>query len=54
LGEIDAELLPKIFSLLVTTKAQGMGISLAISKHIVERHGGKIDVESNAGNGKNI
>lgn len=33
---------PKIFSPLFSTKAQGMGFSLAISKRIVEAHGGEI------------
>lgn len=43
---IPKELLPKIFSPLLTTKAQGMGLSLAICKRIVDSHGGKIDFES--------
>ncbi len=48
---ISAELLPKIFSPLLTTKVQGMGFSLAICKRIVDSHGGKIGVESVAGKG---
>ena len=48
---IPAELLPKIFSPLLTTKAQGMGFSLAICKRIVDSHGGKIEVESVEGKG---
>lgn len=51
---ISAELLPKIFSPLLTTKAQGMGFSLAICKRIVDGHGGKIEVESVAGKGQHL
>jgi signal transduction histidine kinase len=48
---IPKDLLPKIFSPLLTTKAQGMGFSLAICKRIVDCHGGKIEVESVFGEG---
>ncbi len=48
---IPKELLPKIFTPLLTTKAQGMGFSLAICKRIVECHGGEISVESVMGKG---
>ena len=43
--------MPKIFSPLVTTKAKGMGMSLAICKRIVDAHGGKVTVESVVGKG---
>lgn len=52
MGEgISEELLPKIFSPLLTTKAQGMGFSLAICKRIVDSHEGKIEVKSVLGKG---
>jgi PAS domain S-box-containing protein len=40
------EVLSRIFSPLSTTKAKGMGFSLAICKRIVEAHGGGVAVES--------
>ena len=48
---ISEEIVPKIFTPLLTTKAQGMGLSLAICKRIIDCHGGKIEVESTFGKG---
>jgi signal transduction histidine kinase len=36
----DEDLLPRIFSPFVTTKADGTGLGLAIAKRIIEEHGG--------------
>ncbi len=47
---ITDETLPKIFSPLFTTKAQGMGFGLAICKRIVDSHGGTIKVFKTAVN----
>ncbi len=47
---IPKELMPNIFEANVTTKAEGMGIGLSISRTIVEAHGGKLWAE-NTGNG---
>jgi PAS domain S-box-containing protein len=48
---IPEESMPKIFSPLFTTKAQGMGFGLAICKRIIEAHGGTIAVETEKGKG---
>jgi signal transduction histidine kinase/ABC-type uncharacterized transport system substrate-binding protein len=48
---IPAEELPHIFNPYYTTKTQGMGMGLSISRNIVEAHGGRLKVESAPGNG---
>ena len=48
---IHEETLKKLFMPLFTTKAQGMGFGLAISKRLVEAHGGLITVETEQGKG---
>ena len=48
---IDPAQLPDLFELFVTSKSEGTGIGLAISKTIVEAHGGHIRAENNPDGG---
>lgn len=50
---IPADLLPRMFEPFTTTKEEGkgVGLGLAISKAIVDRHGGHIEVRSEVGRG---
>jgi signal transduction histidine kinase len=41
----------KIFDALFSTKAKGIGLGLAVTQGIIERHGGQIKVESETGKG---
>ncbi len=46
-----ADALPRLFEPFYTTKEQGMGMGLAISKTILQSHGGQIWAENNRGPG---
>ena len=48
---IERKHLENIFNPFFTTKSNGVGLGLAIISKIVDEHGGKIAVESEAGNG---
>jgi PAS domain S-box-containing protein len=50
-GGIPESVVGKIFDPLFTTKPKGIGLGLAMSKSIMERHGGDIGVKSKEGEG---
>jgi signal transduction histidine kinase len=48
---IPAEALPRIFEPFFTTKGGGTGLGLPIAQQIVERHHGRLEVETSQGRG---
>jgi len=48
---IAPEDLPKVFEPYFTTKEVGIGLGLALTKQIVEEHGGRIEISSELGQG---
>jgi signal transduction histidine kinase len=48
---IPAEILDQVFMPFYTTKEKGSGIGLSLSRRIINRHGGNIQLSSKSGKG---
>jgi len=48
---LDAQSMDKLFDAFYTTKTDGMGIGLSVSRSIIERHQGRLWAERNDGPG---
>ncbi len=53
-GVTDSGTLKTIFQPFYTTKHSGLGMGLAISRALIEAHGGKMWSEQNAGKGISV
>lgn len=51
---ISKENLPKLFDPFFSTKSTGLGLGLALTKRVVEEHGGKVDFQSVEGSGSTV
>jgi len=51
---MDAETRARMFDLFFTTKQNGTGLGMAIARSVVDRHGGRLEVESEPGRGTRI
>ena len=48
---LDPDSVDRLFDAFYTTKPQGMGMGLAISRSIIEAHGGRLWAEANVPKG---
>ena len=48
---VDPQIINKLFDSFYTTKSEGMGVGLSVSRSIIERHHGRLWAEPNDGPG---
>ncbi|MEW6419251.1 MAG: ATP-binding protein [Nitrospirota bacterium] len=51
---VSKENLPKLFDPFFSTKSTGLGLGLAMTKRVIEEHGGKVDLQSIEGKGSTV
>jgi signal transduction histidine kinase len=51
---IDPEVLQQVFEPFYTTKTDGTGLGLAVTKRIIENHDGTLSIESEPGAGATV
>lgn len=51
---VPKENLSKLFDLFFSTKTTGLGLGLAMTKRVIEEHGGKVDFQSIEGKGSTV
>src|SRR4030043_773055 len=51
---VSEENIPKLFEPFFSTKTTGLGLGLAMTKRVVEEHGGKVDFQSIEGKGSTV
>jgi two-component system sensor histidine kinase HydH len=51
---MDNETRARVFELFYTTKSNGTGLGMAIARSVVDRHGGRLDIDSERGRGTRI
>jgi signal transduction histidine kinase len=51
---VSKENLPKLFDPFFSTKSTGLGLGLAMTKRVIEEHGGKADFQSEEGKGSTM
>jgi signal transduction histidine kinase len=51
---VSKENMPRLFEPFFSTKTTGLGLGLAMTKRVIEEHGGKVDFQSIEGKGSNV